>query len=69
MDEENCPLIKVTKEEIRESFKPWKKALVVKLVGKNLGPRIIMDQAKYLWHVRGKLASMDTVMANCCSIY
>lgn len=59
MDEENCPLIKVSKEEVREWFRPWRKALVIELIGKNLGPGIIVEQAKFLWQIKGEIAPTD----------
>lgn len=47
MDEDDCPLIRATKEEVQEWFKPWDGALVTKLIRKNLGPRIIEEQIMY----------------------
>lgn len=29
-----CPVIKVSKQELKEACKPWKKAIIVKLLGK-----------------------------------
>lgn len=55
MDEEGCPFIKVTIEEILEWFKPWSNSRVIKLVGKNVSPRIVIEQAKYLWKVKAKI--------------
>ena len=36
-----CPIVKVTKEERRELCRPWKKALIVKLLRKKLGIRFL----------------------------
>lgn len=46
MDKETCPLITASKSEVKEWFTPWRKALVIKLIGKNLGLHIIIEQAK-----------------------
>lgn len=59
MDKEAYSLIKVTKSKIQEWFKPWKKALVVKLVGKNLDIGIIIKQNKYLWKIKGDIYLTD----------
>lgn len=59
MDEETCLMILVSKEEILDWFQPWKKALVVKVIGKNLSPYIIIEQVKYLWKIKSKLYATD----------
>lgn len=59
MDEKTCPMIKVTKSKILEWFQPWKKALVVKLIGKNLIPYIITEQVKYLWRIKSEMFPTD----------
>lgn len=58
-DDDSCPIVKVTKDEVKEWFKPWCKALVIKLIGKKLGQSIIVEQVKYLWKVKGDLFVTD----------
>ncbi|KAJ1422008.1 Zinc finger, CCHC-type [Sesbania bispinosa] len=43
-DDPLCPTIKVTKGEVRVACQPWKKAILVKLLGKRLGMRFLRQR-------------------------
>lgn len=59
MDEETCLLIKVSRSEVMEWFKPQKKSLVIKLIVKNQGFHIVIEHTKNIWRVKGELMTTD----------
>ncbi|CAL0318591.1 unnamed protein product [Lupinus luteus] len=57
VEEENefdpCPAIPVSKEEFEMWCKPWKQALVVKLLGLTVSMRVMENRLKHIWQNQG----------------
>ncbi|OMO59932.1 reverse transcriptase [Corchorus capsularis] len=51
--------VRFSAEEKRLLRKPWRKALVVKLLGKNLGFKVLSSRVKSLWQIEGKYRILD----------
>lgn len=60
-DEEDpeCPIVILTKEEYRQMCKPWRKALIVKVLGRNLGFNIIKTRIYQMWKPKGQMIITD----------
>lgn len=54
-----CPVIKVTTKEVKEARRPWKLAVIVKLVGKRLGLGIMRSRLSSLWKTSGSMEIID----------
>ncbi|KAJ1429095.1 hypothetical protein SESBI_08447 [Sesbania bispinosa] len=50
-----CPIIKLSREERHEVCKPWRKALIVKLLGKRIGLKFLHLRLLKLWHPVGEM--------------
>lgn len=61
LKDENRLLPKVTLKEtyFHELCTPWKKALVIKLLGKAVGYRMLKDRLKKVWKLCGGFEIMD----------
>jgi hypothetical protein len=61
LEDGNRLLPKVTMDDklIQDLCSPWKEALVVKLLGKNVGYNLMKDRLKKLWRLTGGLEIMD----------
>lgn len=57
--DDGIPTMHITKEEHRCLCEPWKKALIVKLLGKNLGPLIMEEQLRRIWKPIGLMFMTD----------
>ncbi|KAJ1416829.1 Zinc finger, CCHC-type [Sesbania bispinosa] len=58
-DDPLCPTIKVTKGEVRVACQPWKKAILVKLLGKRLGMRFLRQRLIKMWQPSGTMEMID----------
>ncbi|KAJ1438980.1 Zinc finger, CCHC-type [Sesbania bispinosa] len=58
-DDPLCPTIKVTKGEVRVACQPWKKAILVKLLGKRLGMRFLRQRLIKMWQPSGAMEMID----------
>ncbi|XP_057444629.1 uncharacterized protein LOC130736870 [Lotus japonicus] len=54
-----CPVIKLSKEKLRELPKPWGNAIIVKLLGKRIGMRLLKDRLSRLWNPSGDMEVID----------
>lgn len=54
-----CPVIKVTKQELKEACKPWRKAIIVKLLGKKLGLSLLRLRLERLWQPMGEMEVIE----------
>ncbi|KAJ1394639.1 Zinc finger, CCHC-type [Sesbania bispinosa] len=54
-----CPVIHVTKLEIRDACQPWKRAILVKLLGKRLRMRFLRQRLLKMWLPEGSLKMID----------
>lgn len=54
-----CPVIKITKQELKEACKPWRKAIIVKLLGKKLGLNFLRVRLQRLWQPVGEMEIID----------
>lgn len=48
-----CPCVRIPKEERISLYKPWKKDLIIKLLGKRVGYRMLMNRLQKLWNPVG----------------
>ncbi|XP_057451938.1 uncharacterized protein LOC130743727 [Lotus japonicus] len=53
------PVIKITKRELKEACKPWRKAIIVKLLGKKLGLSLLRIRLERLWQPMGDMEVID----------
>jgi hypothetical protein len=53
------PMLHVEKTLMEDLSTPWKDALVVKLLGKNLGYNIMKNKLENVWKLMGKIELMD----------
>lgn len=58
-DDDGIPVVHISKEEHRRLCEPWKKALIVKLLDKNLGPSIMEEQFRRIWRPKGPMFMTD----------
>lgn len=58
-DDHLCPVVKISSEELHEARRPWKKAVIVKVIGKRLGIRFLRSRLLKLWQLKGILEIMD----------
>ncbi|KAF7843938.1 putative ribonuclease H protein At1g65750 family [Senna tora] len=56
---EFCPRVKVFPEEKIEWCKPWRKSLIVKLIGKKVGIRFLRNRIERLWHLKCNMDLID----------
>ncbi|XP_057418503.1 uncharacterized protein LOC130712715 [Lotus japonicus] len=54
-----CPVIKITKQELREARSPWKKAVIVQLLGKKMGLGFMRTRLQNLWQPLGSMEIID----------
>lgn len=54
-----CPVIKVTKKELQEARKPWRLAVIVKLLVKSLGLGFMRARPVIIWQPTGNLEVID----------
>ncbi|XP_061344063.1 uncharacterized protein LOC133290032 [Gastrolobium bilobum] len=46
-----CPVLRLSKSEHKGSCKQWRKALIIKLMGKKIGTRFLMARLQRLWNL------------------
>ncbi|RYR43110.1 hypothetical protein Ahy_A08g039539 [Arachis hypogaea] len=54
-----CPTIPVSKEEFEEWYKPWKNALMVKVLGKRVSFSFMEQRLRRDWEGKGKIHVID----------
>lgn len=54
-----CPVMKVTKEELRKAQKPWRMSMIVKLLGKRVGLRFLQTRLNRMWQSVGAMDVID----------
>ncbi|KAL4305523.1 hypothetical protein AHAS_Ahas16G0086800 [Arachis hypogaea] len=54
-----CPIILVSKEEFEDWCKPWKNALIVKVLGKRVALGFIEQRLQRDWAQKGKISVID----------
>lgn len=54
-----CPVVKISKEEIKEAQQYWRKALIVKLLGKRVGLRYMQTRLTKMWQTVGTMDVID----------
>lgn len=66
MQEENeeeqdplCPIIPVTFQERKNFCKPWRRALIVKLLGRRIGYRFLYGRLSKMWNISGNFELID----------
>ncbi|KAJ7954456.1 Zinc ion binding,nucleic acid binding-like protein [Quillaja saponaria] len=53
------PRIWISKEDLAEIRKPWRNALIVKLLGKSLSYNYLLDRLKQRWNTKGEFKFID----------
>lgn len=53
------PVVQVSKEVIKEACRPWKKAIIVKLLGKRLGLHFLRNRLLKVWCPVGDMEMID----------
>lgn len=54
-DEPQCPVIKMTKEELEMIRKPWRQTLIVKVMGRSVGYAYLLRRIKVLWRPKNRI--------------
>src|ERR1044072_6199134 len=54
-----CPIVKISKEELKEACKPWHNVVIVKLLGKKVGMQFLKDRLRKLWNPSGEMEVID----------
>lgn len=54
-----CPSIHITAEERENLCRPWRKALIIKLLGRRIGYRILYGRIQKLWNLAGTFELID----------
>ena len=58
-EDEDCPLISLTKEDKRRIRGPWRNAIIIKLFDRKLGYEVLMRRLKFKWNLKGNIALTD----------
>ncbi|KAJ1408029.1 hypothetical protein SESBI_23885 [Sesbania bispinosa] len=58
-DDPLCPTVKVSKAELKYPCQPWRKAILVKLLGKRLGMKFLRQRLIKLWQPEGGMDMID----------
>lgn len=53
------PRVTITKDERREACKPWRKSIIVKLLGRRLSLRYLRTRLNKLWKLAGLMDFID----------
>ncbi|XP_061363633.1 uncharacterized protein LOC133307191 [Gastrolobium bilobum] len=54
-----CPSFKLSREQHKEDCKQWRKALIIKLLGKRMGARFLMARVIRMWNLMGVYEVID----------
>lgn len=49
VDHTNCPIVDVSWDEYRELWQPWRRALILKVLGRNISFRFLAPRIRRLW--------------------
>lgn len=58
-EDDLCPTIVLTREEKARLRKPWKQALIIKLLGRSIGYNSLSMRLKQLWAPKGQFDLID----------
>ncbi|KAH7867540.1 hypothetical protein Vadar_034652 [Vaccinium darrowii] len=53
------PSLDVSKDELQKLRRPWRKALIVKLLGRTVGYRVLRQRVEQAWKLRGNFQMVD----------
>ncbi|KAJ1390250.1 hypothetical protein SESBI_37612 [Sesbania bispinosa] len=61
MDNEDplCPIVHVSRKEFQRACKPWKSSVIVKLLGKRVGLRLLQLRLLKIWNHVGDMEIID----------
>ncbi|XP_061357635.1 uncharacterized protein LOC133301939 [Gastrolobium bilobum] len=54
-----CPSFKLSREQHKEDCKQWRRALIIKLLGKRMGARFLMARVIRMWNLMGVYEVID----------
>ncbi|XP_061344299.1 uncharacterized protein LOC133290248 [Gastrolobium bilobum] len=54
-----CPTYKISKAQHKEDCKKWKKALIIKLLGRRISSRFLLARLQRLWGLTGTFEAID----------
>ncbi|XP_019181601.1 PREDICTED: uncharacterized protein LOC109176602 [Ipomoea nil] len=60
-DDPDCPRILVTKEEKKRLRRPWRKTLIIHLLGRPVGYNLLLRRLQTLWKLESSLDLIDLV--------
>ncbi|XP_031131806.1 uncharacterized protein LOC116033187 [Ipomoea triloba] len=58
-DDPACPRIRVTKEEKARLRRPWRRSLIIKLLGKQIGYNFLLRRLQTMWKPEGNMEIID----------
>lgn len=50
-----CPILRIMNDEFLSLWKPWKKALIIKHLGRNLGHMGLSTRISKAWRMQGEM--------------
>ncbi|XP_061376228.1 uncharacterized protein LOC133318249 [Gastrolobium bilobum] len=54
-----CPTYKISKNQHKEDCKQWRKALIIKLLGRRISSRFLLARLQRLWGLTGTFEAID----------
>ncbi|KAJ1414250.1 Zinc finger, CCHC-type [Sesbania bispinosa] len=54
-----CPTINISKAELTDACRPWRRSIMVKLLGKRLGMRFLRQRLLKMWQPEGSMEMID----------
>ncbi|XP_061349017.1 uncharacterized protein LOC133294382 [Gastrolobium bilobum] len=58
-DDPFCPTYRFSKELYKESCRPWKQAVIIKLLGKKVGVKFLLNRLLKMWNLSGTHEFID----------
>ncbi|KAJ7962195.1 reverse transcriptase [Quillaja saponaria] len=58
-DDQLCPVVYVSSSEKRSLRKPWRTTLIIKLMGRSIRYRFLLNRLVRLWKIKGDLQLID----------
>ncbi|KAJ1418752.1 Ribonuclease H-like superfamily [Sesbania bispinosa] len=54
-----CPIVKISKEEKKSICIPWKRSVIIKVLGKRVGYKMLQNRLYKLWHPSSSMEIID----------
>lgn len=56
---DGIPVVKIPKAVRKDLIEPWRNAIILKFLGKNVGFPLLLQKTRQLWNVKGKFELID----------